>query len=97
MVNSWLLKARYYRFATTVPSRPSVPKVKLNYASNSKPAEDWTRPDGSVSQLAAFGIVSRDLALHDGSDQAFEAQFGRAARLPGYAPGWPPPLAAGRT
>jgi hypothetical protein len=51
-------------------------RVTLQFASNSDPAEDWTIwPAGTVDQLAAFGIVSRALALHYGSDQAFEAEF----------------------
>lgn len=48
----------------------------MHYASNSDPAEDWTIwPAGTVSQLAAFGIVSHNLALHYGPDQAFEAEY----------------------
>ncbi|MGD0374576.1 MAG: hypothetical protein ABSB01_08340 [Streptosporangiaceae bacterium] len=51
-------------------------RVTLRYASNSDPAEDWSIwPTGTVRQLAAFGIVSRALALHYGADQAFEAEF----------------------
>ena len=51
-------------------------RVTLHYASNSDQAEDWTIwPTGTVSQLAAFGIVSQNLALHYGPDQAFEAEY----------------------
>ena len=51
-------------------------RVTLHYASNSDRSEDWTIwPAGTVDQLAAFGIVSRSVALHYGADEAFEAQY----------------------
>jgi len=43
---------------------------------NSDRSQDWTIwPAGTVDQLAAFGIVSRSVALHYGADEAFEAQY----------------------
>ena len=49
--------------------------VTLQYASNTNAGEDWSIwPAGSVSQLIAFGILSRKLGLHYGKDQAFQAR-----------------------
>ena len=65
-------------------------RVTLHYASNSDPAEDWTIwPTGTVSQLAAFGIVSHNLALHYGPDQAFEAEYAPYGAGTGLCAGLP--------
>jgi hypothetical protein len=51
-------------------------RVLLFSPSNTNLDEDWTVwPTGTVAQLAAFGLVSRSLALHYGSDNAFEVQY----------------------
>lgn len=51
-------------------------KVLLYPRSNANRDEDWTIwPAGTVTQLAAFGLVSKDLAIHFGSDNAFEIQY----------------------
>jgi hypothetical protein len=51
-------------------------KVLLYPRSNANRDEDWTIwPAGTVAQLAAFGLVSKDLAIHYGSDNAFEIQY----------------------
>ncbi len=58
--------------ARVVPGNP----VTLQFASNTNAGEDWTIwPAGTVSQLIAFGILSRNLGLHYAKDQAFQAQF----------------------
>ncbi len=50
--------------------------VTLQYASNSNVGEDWSIwPAGTVSQLVAFGILSRNLGLHYAKDQAFQIQY----------------------
>lgn len=51
-------------------------KVLLYHPSNANLDEDWTIwPAGTVRQLASFGLVSPALALHYGSDDAFEVQY----------------------
>jgi hypothetical protein len=51
-------------------------KILLYWPSNVNHDEDWTIwPAGTVSQLAAVGLVSRMLALHYGADDAFELQY----------------------
>jgi hypothetical protein len=51
-------------------------KILLYRPSNANRDEDWTIwPTGTVAQLAAFGLVSRALALHYGTDNAFEVQY----------------------
>jgi hypothetical protein len=73
-------------------------RVTLSYASNVRRAEDWTIwPAGTVRQLAAFGLVSRKLALHYGPDQAFEAQFAPYGVPTGLCAGLGRPAASGES
>jgi hypothetical protein len=51
-------------------------KVLLYPPSNANADEDWTIwPAGTVAQLAAFGLVSKALAVHYGLDNALEIQY----------------------